>query len=109
MVRIGLVAGNVFRGILSKRALYVWAAAIVLMLLRSGPAIFFSEQNQPFAAFLRANAISGALDSWAMLALAAAIFLGAASVGGEMTNKTISTVLARPIGRGSFWSGTGSG
>ena len=105
MVRIGLVAGNVFRGILSKRALYVWAAAIVLMLLRSGPAIFFSEQNQPFAAFLRANAISGALDSWAMLALAAAIFLGAASVGGEMTNKTISTVLARPIGRWEFLVG----
>ena len=87
--RIGLVAVNVFRGILSKRALYVWAAAIVLMLLRSGPAIFFSEQNQAFAAYLRANAISGALDSWAMLALAAAIFLGASSVGGEMTNKTI--------------------
>jgi ABC-type Na+ efflux pump permease subunit len=105
MGRIGLVAGNVFRGILSKRALYVWAAAIVLMLLRSGPAIFFSEQNQPFAAFLRANAISGALDSWAMLALAAAIFLGAASVGGEMTNKTISTVLARPIHRWEFLVG----
>jgi ABC-type transport system involved in multi-copper enzyme maturation permease subunit len=105
MVRIGLVAGNVLRGILSKRALYVWAAAIVLMLLRSGPGIFFSEQNQPFAAFLRANAISGALDSWAMLALAAAIFLGAASVGGEMTNKTISTVLARPIRRWEFLVG----
>jgi ABC-type transport system involved in multi-copper enzyme maturation permease subunit len=105
MGRIGLVAGNVFRGILSKRALYVWAAAIVLMLLRSGPSIFFSEQNQPFAAFLRANAISGALDSWAMLALAAAIFLGAASVGGEMTNKTISTVLARPIRRWEFLVG----
>jgi ABC-type Na+ efflux pump permease subunit len=105
MSRVALVAGNVFRGILSKRALYVWAAAIVLMLLRSGPAIFFSEQNQAFAAFLRANAISGALDSWAMLALAAAIFLGAASVGGEMTNKTISTVLARPIRRWEFLVG----
>ena len=105
MPRVGLVAGNVFRGILSKRALYVWAAAVVLMLLRSGPAIFFSAQNQPFAAFLRANAISGALDSWALLALAAAIFLGAASVGGEMTNKTISTVLARPIRRWEFLVG----
>ena len=105
MIRIGLVAGNVFRGILSKRALYVWAAAIVLMLLRSGPAIFFSEQNQPLAAFVRANAISGALDSWAILAMAAAIFLGAASVGGEMTNKTISTVLARPIRRWEFLVG----
>jgi len=105
MVRIGLVAGNVFRGIMSKRALYVWAAAIVLMLLRSGPGIFFKEENQQAAAFLRANAISGALDSWALLALAAAIFLGAASVGGEMTNKTISTVLARPIRRWEFLVG----
>ena len=104
-VRIALVAGNVFRGILSKRALYVWAAAIVLMLLRSGPAIFFRDQSPQFAAFIRANAISSALDSWAMLALAAAIFLGAASVGGEMTNKTISTVLARPIHRWEFLVG----
>jgi hypothetical protein len=105
MTRIGLVAGNVFRGIMSKRALYVWAAAIVLMLLRSGPAIFFSDQNPQAAAFVRANAISGALDTWAMLALAAAIFLGAASVGGEMANKTISTVLARPIRRWEFLVG----
>ena len=105
MARIGLVAGNVFRGIMSKRALYVWAAAIVLMLLRSGPAIFFSDQNLPVAAFIRANAISGALDTWAVLALAAAIFLGAASVSGEMTNKTISTVLARPIHRWQFLVG----
>jgi ABC-2 family transporter protein len=99
MARIGLIAGNVFRGIISKRALYVWAAAIVLMLLRSGPAIFFSDQNPRAAAFIRANAISGALETWAMLALAAAIFLGAASVGGEMTSKTISTLLARPVRR----------
>ena len=105
MARIGLVAGNVFRGILSKRALYVWAAAIVLMLLRSGPAIFFSDQNPLAAAFIRANAISGALDTWAVLALAAAIFLGAASVGGEMTNKTVATVLARPIRRWEFLVG----
>jgi ABC-type transport system involved in multi-copper enzyme maturation permease subunit len=105
MTRSGLVAGNVFRGIMSKRALYVWAAAIVLMLLRSGPAIFFREPNPQIAAFIRANAISGALDTWAVLALAAAIFLGAASVGSEMTNKTISTVLARPIRRWEFLVG----
>jgi ABC-type transport system involved in multi-copper enzyme maturation permease subunit len=105
MARVGLVAANVFRGILSKRALYVWAAAVLLMLLRSGPAIFFRDQNPQVAAFIRANAISSALDSWALLALAAAIFLGAASVGGEMVNKTISTVLARPIRRWEFLVG----
>lgn len=105
MGRIGLVAGNVFRGILSKRALYVWAAAVVLMLLRSGPAMFFSAQNPSFTAYIRAGAISGALDAWAILSIAAAIFLGAASVGGEMTNKTIATVLARPIRRWEFMVG----
>jgi len=105
MTRVALVAANVFRGILSKRALYVWAAAVLLMLLRSGPAIFMKDQNAQLTAFLRANAISGALDSWALLALAAAIFLGAASVGGEKVNKTISTVLARPIRRWEFLVG----
>ena len=105
MPRVALVAANVFRGILSKRALYVWAAAVVLMLLRSGPAIFMNEQNAQLTAFIRAGAISGALDSWALLALAAAIFLGAASVGGEMVNKTIATVLARPIRRWEFMVG----
>jgi ABC-type Na+ efflux pump permease subunit len=105
MARVALVAANVFRGILSKRALYVWAAAVVLMLLRSGPAIFMQEQNAQLTAFIRANAISSALDSWALLALAAAVFLGAASVGSEMVGKTISTVLARPIRRWEFLVG----
>lgn len=105
MRRVALVAVNVFRGLLSKRALYVWAAAVVLMLLRSGPAIFMTAPSPQLTAFIRAGAISGALDSWALLALAAAIFLGAASVGGEIANKTISTVLARPIHRWEFLIG----
>ena len=99
MRRILLIAGNVFRGLLSKRALYVWAAAVLLMLLRSGPAIFFRDQNRQLATFFRANAIAASLDSWAMLAIAAAIFLGAASVGGEKTHKTIAPILARPVRR----------
>jgi hypothetical protein len=90
---------------MSKRGLYVWGAAVLLMLLRSGPAIFSTNPNPQAMAFIRANAISGALDTWAMLALAAAVFLGAASVGGELTNKTISTVLARPIRRWEFLVG----
>src|SRR5688572_22698002 len=105
MARIVLVAGNVFRGIMSKRGLYVWGAAVLLMLLRSGPAIFSNNPNPLATAFLRANAISGALDIWAMLSLAGAVFLGAASVGGELTHKTIATVLARPIRRWEFMVG----
>ena len=105
MARVYWIARNVFRGLLSKRALYVWAAAILLMLLRSGPAIFLSDRNPGFQAFLRANAISSALDTWALLALAAALFLGAASVGGEKTGKTIPTVLSRPVHRWEFLVG----
>jgi ABC-type transport system involved in multi-copper enzyme maturation permease subunit len=101
-MRILTIARNVFRGLLSKRALYVWAAAVLLMLLRSGPAIFLSDRNPQFQAYLRANAISAALDTWALLALAAAIFLGAASVGAEKNGKTIVTVLARPLHRWEF-------
>jgi hypothetical protein len=104
-MRIVSIAGNIFRGLLSKRALYVWAAAVLLMLLQSGPAIFLRDPNPQAAAFFRANAISASLDTWAILALAAAIFLGAASVGGEKTHKTISTVLARPIRRWEFLVG----
>jgi hypothetical protein len=54
---------------------------------------------------VRANAISNALDTWALLAMAAAIFLGAASVGAEKTNKSIATVLARPLHRWEFMVG----
>jgi hypothetical protein len=104
-MRIFAIAGNIFRGLLSRRALYVWAAAVLLMLLRSGPAIFLRDRNPQVAAFFRANAISASLDTWALLAVAAAIFLGAASVGGEKTHKTISTVLARPIRRWQFMAG----
>jgi ABC-type transport system involved in multi-copper enzyme maturation permease subunit len=105
MHRILVVAANIFRGLLSKRALYVWAAAVLLMLVRSGPAIFLRDQNRQLAAFFRANAISASLDTWALLAVAAAIFLGAASVSGEKTHRTISTVLARPIRRWEFLVG----
>jgi ABC-type transport system involved in multi-copper enzyme maturation permease subunit len=101
-MRIVAIARNVFRGLLSRRALYVWAAAVLLMLLRSGPAIFFADRSPQYQAYFRANAISGALDTWALLALAAAIFLGAASVGGEKNGKTIVTVLARPLHRWEF-------
>lgn len=105
ITRVTLIARNVFRGLLSKRALYVWAAAVLLMLLRSGPAIFFTGQDPTAARFVRANAISSALDTWAILALAAAIFLGAASAGGERANKTIATVLSRPLHRWEFMVG----
>jgi ABC-type transport system involved in multi-copper enzyme maturation permease subunit len=105
MPRTLVVAMNVFHGLLSKRALYVWGAAVLLMLLRSGPAIFFSDRNPATEAFVRANAIAAALDTWAILALAAAVFLGAASVGGEKTHKTIAAVLARPLHRWAYMLG----
>jgi ABC-type Na+ efflux pump permease subunit len=110
MVRIGVIAANVFRGLIHKRAVYVWAGAVLLMLLRSGPAIFARSTSSPEATrFFRALAIAAALDTWAVLALAAAVFLGAASVGGEQTTRTISTVLSRPVSRWEFLVGHWAG
>lgn len=99
MGRVLLIARNTVRGILSKRALYIWAAAVVLMFLRSAPAIFNRSDDERLLAFLRANAISGSLEVWALLCIASAIFLGAVAVASEIASKTIVTVLARPIRR----------
>ena len=99
MDRILLVARNGFRGVMSKRALYIWAAAVVLMFLRSAPAIFVNPQDERIVAFMRASAISGSLDLWGYLCIAAAIFLGSGAIASEVTSKTIVTVLARPIRR----------
>lgn len=105
MPRVLVVAVNVCRGLVHRKAVYVCAAAVLLMLLRSGASIFGRNPNVQMMNFFRANAISASLDTWALLALAAAVFLGAASVSGEKTHKTIATVLARPMHRWEFLVG----
>jgi ABC-type transport system involved in multi-copper enzyme maturation permease subunit len=105
MARVLLIAGNAFRGVMSKRALYIWAAAVVLMFLRSGPAIFAASTEPAFVLFIRANAVSGSLDLWGLLCLAAAIFLGAGAIASEVSAKTIVAVLARPIRRWELLAG----
>jgi hypothetical protein len=99
MRQVLLIAQNAFRGVMSKQALYVWAAAVVLMFLRSGSAIFGRNQDPAFILAMRANAVWGSLDLWAMLCVAAAIFIGAGAIASEVSSKTIVTVLARPIRR----------
>jgi hypothetical protein len=99
MARILLVAKNAFRAVMSQRALYLWGFAIVIMFLRSAPALFSQNRAPEFMAFIRANAVSGALDVWAMLCLAGAIYLGATSVSSELRSKTIITVLSHPVRR----------
>ena len=98
MVRILLIAGNVVRGIMSRQALYVWGAAVLLMFLRSSQALFMRGEPE-FLAFVRASAVSGAIEVWAMLCVGAAVLIGAGSISGEITTKTIVTVLARPVRR----------
>jgi hypothetical protein len=105
MSRIVLVARNVVRGILSRRAVYLWGLAVVLMFLRSAPAIFSQNRDEALMRFMRANAVSGSLDVWALACLAAAMFLGAIVVTGDMTTRTAATVLARPIHRWEFLVG----
>lgn len=96
--RVLLIAGNTLRGILDKRALYVWGAAVVLMLLRAAPSLGIDGDDVTRAMF-RAQAVSGIFESWSMLSIAAAIFLGSVSVAADIASKTMITVLARPVAR----------
>lgn len=99
MNHIVLVAKNAFRGVMSQRALYLWGFAVVIMFLRSAPALFVQNRPPEFMAFLRANAVSGSLDLWSYLCLAGAIYLGATSMSSELHSKRIITVLSHPIRR----------
>jgi hypothetical protein len=96
--RILLIAGNTLRNIFDKRALYIWGAAIVLVLLRSAPSLLM-DGDETSRAMSRALAVAGALDAWSWLCIASAIFLGSGTVATEITSKTLITVLARPIAR----------
>lgn len=99
MKRIVLIAKNAFRAVMSQRALYMWAFAVVIMFLRSGTALFAGDRPPGLLAFLRANAVSGSLDLWSYLCLAGAIYLGATALAGELRTKTIITVLSHPLRR----------
>jgi ABC-type Na+ efflux pump permease subunit len=98
ITRVLLVARNAFRAIVSKRAIYIWGLAVILMFMRSAPAIFMDAEPMVMQ-FVRANAVSGAMDLWALLCVGAAILLGAGSVANEIGSKTIVTLLARPVRR----------
>ena len=99
MKHVLLVAKNAFRSVMSQRALYMWGFAVVIMFLRSGPALFAGDRPPEVLAFLRANAVSGSLDIWSYLCLAGAIYLGATSVSSELHSKRIITVLSHPVQR----------
>jgi len=105
MGRVFLIARNVFRGILHRRILYLWIAAIGLLILRSLPAIFFNFGSEALQTVMRQRAVSGALDTWSTLCIALAIFMGASAIGSEVSAKTIVTVFARPIRRWEFLLG----
>jgi hypothetical protein len=97
--RILLIARNAFRSIMSRRAVFIWGAAIVLMFLRSAPAVFSRATDERVLTFLRANAVAGSLELWSLLCLLAAILLAAGSVASEIASRTIVTVMARPVRR----------
>jgi hypothetical protein len=99
MTPVLLVARNAFRTIMSQRALYMWGFAVLMMFLRSGPALFAQNRSPEMMRFLRANAVSGSLDLWSYMCLAGAIYLGANSIATELRTKTIITVLSHPVRR----------
>jgi ABC-type transport system involved in multi-copper enzyme maturation permease subunit len=100
-----LIARNVFRGILYRRILYLWVAAIGLLILRAAPAIFLNLGNEALQNMMRQRAASDALGTWSTLCIALAIFMGASAIGSEIHGKTIVTVLARPVRRWEFMVG----
>src|SRR5688572_1890556 len=105
MERILLIARNVFRGILHRRILYLWIAAIGLLILRSLPAIFFNFGNEAVQTVMRQRSVAGALDTWSTLCIALAIFMGAGAIGSDVSAKTIVSVLSRPIRQWEFLVG----
>lgn len=105
MEKILLVARNVFRGILYRRILYLWVAAIGLLLLRAAPAILLSFGNEALQTVMRRRAVSGALDTWSTLCIALAIVMGASAISSEHSWKTMASALARPIRRWQFLVG----
>ena len=93
-----LIARNTLRAILSRHAIYIWGVAVLLMLLRAAPAMF-AEGDDAIRAVFRARAVTGALDTWAVLCIASAIFLGAGTIASEIASKTLITIIARPLAR----------
>jgi hypothetical protein len=98
--RIVLIARNAFRNIMSRRAIYVWALALLVMFFRAMPQLIAAYRGEErMRPFNLAGAVAGSLDVWALICLAASIFLAAGSVATEVTTKTIVTVMARPVRR----------
>lgn len=97
-MNVAIVAVNVIRGILSRHALYIWGAAVVLMLLRATPAFFFEGDDVTREAF-RSAAVLGVFETWAFLCIGAAIFLGASTIASEIASKALVVVLTRPVAR----------
>lgn len=105
MEKVLLVARNVFRGILHRRILYVWMAAVGVLFLMAAPAVFLGFGNEGLQAVLRQRAVAAALDRWSTLCIALAIFMGASAIGSDKSWKTIVTVFARPITRWQYLLG----
>jgi ABC-type transport system involved in multi-copper enzyme maturation permease subunit len=105
MEKILLITRNAFMGILYRRVLYLWIAAIGLLILRSLPAIFFDFGSPALQTVMRQRAVSGALDTWSTLCIALAIFMGASAIGSEVSAKTMVSVFSRPIRRWEFLLG----
>ena len=98
IARVMLMAGNTLRATLDKRALYLWGAAIVVMLFSAAP-VLFADGDDVMVAVLRAGAIVNALQNLGRFCVAAAIFVGAGSMAADIASKTLITVLARPVAR----------
>ena len=105
MERILLVAGNTIRGILHRRILYLWIAAMGFVVLMALPGILLSFGNETVRDVMRQRSVIGSLDTWGTLCIGLAIFMGATAIGYESGARTLTAVFARPIRRWEFLTG----
>lgn len=105
MERVLLVAGNTIRGILHRRILYLWIAAMGFVVLTALPGILLSFGNASVQTVMQQRAVVGALDTWGTLCIGLAIFMGATALGHESATKTLTALFARPIRRWEFLTG----
>jgi hypothetical protein len=105
MTRVLLIAGNVFRGIFHRRVLYLWFAAVALLLLQAAVPILFNFGSPAVQEYMRRRALSSGLGTWSSLSIALSIFMGASALGSEISGKTLVNVFARPIHRWELLAG----
>ena len=86
------IAGNTIREAVRKKHIYVLAIIAIMLIGFSSMIVFFQESPEAFMKELSLFTVS-------FLGMLVAVFVGAPQIRREMEDKSIYTVLAKPVGR----------